>query len=280
MNHPLPARAGLGLKLQHLRDALDTRPDIGFFEVHAENFMVDGGPLLAWLERIRNHYPLTLHGVALSIGGFSPLDAIHLDRLAALARRYEPAVVSEHLAWSSHDGVYFNDLLPLAYDRPTLDRVCAHVDQVQDRLQRQLLLENPATYVAFNTSTMAEADFITEVIRRTGCGLLLDVNNVHVSCTNHGLDTLAYLDALPLHAVGQMHLAGFTAEQDELGAPLLIDSHGAPVDETVWALYRAALERVGPVGSLLERDNDVPPLATLVAEARRADSLLRERGAP
>ena len=158
---PLPARAGLGLKLQHLRDALDTRPDIGFFEVHAENFMVDGGPLLAWLERIRNHYPLTLHGVALSIGGFSPLDAIHLDHLAALARRYQPAVVSEHLAWSSHDGVYFNDLLPLAYDRPTLDRVCAHVDQVQAQLQRQLLLENPATYVAFNTSTMAEADFIT-----------------------------------------------------------------------------------------------------------------------
>ena len=276
---PLPPRAGLGLKLQHLRGALDSRPDVGFFEVHAENFMVDGGPLLAWLAQVRALYPLTLHGVALSIGGLEPLDTAHLDRLATLAQRVEPAVVSEHLAWSSHGGVYFNDLLPLAYDAVTLARVCAHVDQVQSRLQRRLLLENPATYIGFETSTMGEAEFITEVLRRTGCGLLLDVNNVHVSCTNHGLDALAYLRALPLDAVGQVHLAGFAAEQDTLGAPLLIDSHGAAVDEAVWALYRKVLDRVGPVGTLLERDNNVPPLADLVAEAGRADALLRASSA-
>jgi len=270
----LPARSGVGLKPEHFRDALETRPDIGFFEVHAENYMVDGGPFHHFLGRIREHYPLSLHGVGLSIGAEGPLDEGHLDRLDALMKRYQPASFSEHLAWSSHGEVFFNDLLPVPYDRATLYRVCDHVDRVQERLRRQMLLENPSTYLEFEASTMDEAAFLTEVIRRTGCGLLLDVNNVHVSCVNHGRDALAYISSLPLDAVGEIHLAGFATDRDAVGAPLLIDSHGAPVDEAVWSLYAAVLARTGPTPTLLERDNDVPSLATLLAEAQRAEDLM------
>ena len=220
----LPSRAGIGLKPQHFREVLDTRPDIGFFEVHAENYMVDGGPFHHFLGRVREHYALSLHGVGLSIGGEGALDEKHLDRLAALIVRYEPASFSEHLAWSSHGGKFLNDLLPVPYDRPTLDRVCRHIDRVQERLQRRMLLENPATYLEFETSTLGETEFLREVLQRTGCGLLLDVNNVHVSCTNHGRDARAYIRELPLDAVGEIHLAGFTRDQDTAGAPLLIDS--------------------------------------------------------
>ena len=271
MPSTLPARAGIGLKAQHIREVLASRPDIGFFEVHAENYMVDGGPLHHFLSRIRECYPISLHGVGLSIGGEGPLDASHLDRLDVLIRRYQPAVFSEHLAWSSHGGVFFNDLLPLPYDGATLARVCDHVDRVQERLQRRMLLENPSTYVEFAASTMDEAGFLREVVRRTGCGLLLDVNNVHVSCVNHGRDPTAFIDGLPLHAVGQIHLAGFAQDQDADGAPLLIDSHGAPVDEAVWALYATVRGRLGPTPTLLERDNAVPSLPTLLAEALRAE---------
>lgn len=276
----LPRSAGVGLKSEHFRDVLDARPDIGFFEVHAENYMVDGGPFHHYLGRIREHYPLSLHGVGLSIGGEDPLDEAHLDRLAKLIARYQPASFSEHLAWSSHGEVFFNDLLPLPYDRSTLDRVCRHVDQVQDRLRRRMLLENPSTYVEFAASTMSETAFLREVLRRTGCGLLLDVNNVHVSCTNHGRDALAYIDDLPLDAVGEVHLAGFARDQDAAGAPLLIDSHGSPVDEAVWSLYMHVLARLGSVPTLLERDNDVPSLDTLVAEAGRAQGLMGALGEP
>jgi uncharacterized protein len=275
----LPRRAGLGLKPQHFREVLDTRPDIGFFEVHAENYMVDGGPFHHFLGRIREHYPLSLHGVGLSIGGEQPLDELHLDRLAALIGRCEPASFSEHLAWSSHGGTFFNDLLPLPYDRPTLDRVCRHIDHVQQRLRRRLLLENPATYLEFECSTMSETQFLREVLRRTGCGLLLDVNNVHVSCTNHGGDALATIDDLPLREVGQLHLAGFALDHDGAGAPLLIDHHGSPVDEAVWRLYEHVIGRIGAVPTLLERDNDVPSLATLLAEAGRAETLMHPRAA-
>ncbi|MEO6407804.1 MAG: DUF692 domain-containing protein [Burkholderiaceae bacterium] len=264
----------MGLKPEHFRDVLETRPAIGFFEVHAENYMVDGGPFHHFLGRIREHYPLSLHGVGLSIGAEGTLDEAHLDRLDALIRRYAPASFSEHLAWSSHGEMFFNDLLPVPYDRATVDRVCDHVDRVQERLQRQMLLENPSTYVEFEKSTMAEAAFLSEVIRRTGCGLLLDVNNVHVSCVNHGRDALAYIDGLPLDAVGEIHLAGFAIDRDAAGAPLLIDSHGTPVDEIVWGLYAAVLARLGPTPTLLERDNDVPSLAALLAEARRAEDLM------
>lgn len=276
----LPRRAGIGLKPQHFREVLATRPDIGFFEVHAENYMVDGGPFLHFLGLVRQHYPLSLHGVGLSIGGEAPLDEQHLDRLAALIERFQPASFSEHLAWSSHGDAFFNDLLPVPYDRSTLDRVCRHVDRVQQRLQRRMLLENPSTYVEFEASTMSETQFLREVLQRTGCGLLLDVNNLYVSCTNHGRDPLASLGELPLNAVGEIHLAGFARDEDAAGAPLLIDSHGSPVDEAVWALYGQVIARLGPVPTLLERDNDVPALATLLAEAGRAEALLTAHAAP
>ncbi|WP_418314828.1 DUF692 domain-containing protein [Piscinibacter sakaiensis] len=270
----LPPRAGLGLKTQHVAQVLAEKPDIGFFEVHAENYMVDGGPLHAQLRLVRDSYPLSLHGVGLSIGGADPLDEQHLARLAALIERYKPAVFSEHLAWSTHGGVFYNDLLPLSYDAATLDRVCQHVDQVQERLGRQMLLENPSTYVEFETSTISEAAFIREVIDRTGCGLLLDVNNAFVSCTNHGRDVMAYLLDLPLQAATQIHLAGFASERDSAGAALLIDSHGSPVDRIVWGLYRQVIEQLGPMPSLLERDNDIPPLEILLDEARQAEAIL------
>ncbi len=269
----LPRRAGIGLKPEHFRDVLGTLPDIGFVEVHAENYMVAGGPFHHHLGRIREHYPVSLHGVGLSIGGEGPLDEAHLDRLADLIDRYEPASFSEHLAWSSHGDVFLNDLLPVAYDRHTLLRVCEHVERVQERLQRRMLLENPSTYVEFESSTMSETAFLREVLRRTGCGLLLDVNNVFVSCTNHGRDAVAYLEALPLDAVGEVHLAGFARDIDAAGSTLLIDSHGSPVDDAVRGLFSRVVARLGPVPALLERDSDLPALTTLVAEARRAEEL-------
>ena len=267
----LPRRAGLGLKSEHLAEVLATLPDIGFFEVHAENYMVAGGPFHHYLGLIREQYPLSLHGVGLSIGGEGPLNQDHLARLAVLIERYQPQSFSEHLAWSSHGPVFLNDLLPLAYDDATLKRVCEHVDQVQTTLKRPMLLENPSTYLQFQRSTLDETDFIREVIRRTGCGLLLDVNNVYVSCINHQQDPLAYLDALPLHAVGEIHLAGFAEDSDSLGDRLLIDDHGAPIDNAVWQLYQQALQRTGPVATLIERDNDVPAFSVLHAEARQAE---------
>ena len=274
----LPPRSGLGLKTEHFREVLGAQPDIGFFEVHAENYMVAGGPFHHFLGLIREQYPLSLHGVGLSIGAEGPLDLQHLQRLAALIERYQPQSFSEHLAWSSHGPVFLNDLLPLAYDAPTLNRVCEHIDQVQSALKRPMLLENPATYLAFQRSTIDEADFISEVIRRTGCGLLLDVNNVYVSCINHQRDPLAYIDALPLQAVGEIHLAGFAEDTNSLGDRLLIDDHGAPIDNAVWALYSRVLERVGPVATLIERDNQLPAFSVLHAEARQADELLHCAG--
>jgi uncharacterized protein (UPF0276 family) len=263
----LPARTGVGLKPQQLREVLQLRPDVGFFEVHAENFMVAGGPLLHWLGQVREAYPLTLHGVGLSIGGESPLDDAHLARLAALVQRYQPAVVSEHLAWSSHGGICFNDLLPIRYDRSTLERVCQHVDQVQSRLRRTVLLENPSTYVEFRDTDFSEAEFISEVVRRSGCGLLLDVTNVHVSCVNHGRDARAYLAGLPLDAVAQMHLAGFSRDEAYQEGQLLIDDHGSDVTGVVLDLYRSVIDRIGPLPTLIERDNNIPPLEVLVQEA-------------
>ena len=271
----LPRRAGLGLKTEHFREVLGTRPDLGFFEVHAENYMVAGGPFHHYLGLIREQYPLSLHGVGLSIGAEGPLDCEHLARLAQLIERYQPQSFSEHLAWSSHGPVFLNDLLPLAYDEPTLDRVCEHIDQVQNTLKHPMLLENPATYLEFQRSSMDEATFIREVIRRTGCGLLLDVNNAYVSGINHQRDPLGYIDALPLHAVGEIHLAGFAEDRDSLDDRLLIDDHGAPVDNAVWALYRLVLERTGPIATLIERDNRLPAFSVLYAEARQADEFLR-----
>ncbi|PLR61337.1 MULTISPECIES: DUF692 domain-containing protein [Pseudomonas] len=267
----LPRRAGLGLKHEHFVEVLETAPDIGFFEVHAENYMVAGGPFHHYLGLIREQYPLSLHGVGLSIGGEGPLNREHLTRLATLIERYQPHSFSEHLAWSSHGPVFLNDLLPLAYDSATLQRVCEHVDQVQSTLKRPMLLENPSTYLQFQRSTLDETDFISEIIRRTGCGLLLDVNNVYVSCINHQLNPLAYIDALPLHAVGEIHLAGFAEDADSLGDRLLIDDHGSPIDNAVWQLYEQVLARIGPMATLIERDNQLPAFSVLLTEAEQAD---------
>jgi uncharacterized protein len=272
----LPVRSGLGLKPEHYREILDGRPDLGFFEIHAENYMVAGGPFHHYLTRLRERHALSIHGVGLSIGGTAPLDVAHLRRLKALLSRYQPESFSEHLAWSTHGGHFLNDLLPLPYTTETLQRVCTHIDEVQERLACRMLLENPATYVEFAASTWEETAFIAEVVRRTGCGLLLDVNNVHVSCTNHGRDARAYLAALPLHAVGEIHLAGFAEDHDGAGDRLLIDSHGAPVADAVWALYREALARTGPVPTLIERDQNLPPFPVLLDEARAAEALLTE----
>lgn len=275
----LPGRSGLGLKPAHFRDILESRPDLGFFEIHAENYLVAGGPFHHFLGEIGRRYPLSIHGVGLSIGGEGRLDAAHLDRLAALLDRYQPAAFSEHLAWSSHGGAFLNDLLPLPYDRATVDRVCDHIDVVQEKLQRRMLLENPATYVEFATSTLSETEFIGEVVRRTGCGLLLDVNNVYVSCTNHRRDPYAYIDALPMAAVGEIHLAGFAEDSDAAGDRLLIDNHGSPVAAAVWDLYRYTLARSGPVATLIERDHDIPAFDVLLGEADLADEALRAAAA-
>ncbi len=270
----LPARAGIGFKPEHFAGLDASGPVTGFLEIHAENYMGAGGPPHRQLERLRRDYPLSLHGVGLSIGGAGPVDADHLDRLAALVARYQPASFSEHLAWSSHGPYYFNDLLPIAYDTPTLARVCDHIDAVQERLGWQMLLENPSTYLEFAASTYDEIDFVAEIARRTGCGLLLDVNNVAVTSANHGRDPFAYLDAFPVHLVREIHLAGYAEEADSLGAPLRIDAHDSPVAPDVWALYRHALGRTGPVATLIEWDNDIPELPVLLAEADKAEACL------
>lgn len=272
---PGTAPVGLGLKAAHVAAVLaapadEVGPDLGFFEVHAENYMVAGGPFPAHLEAVRCRHALSLHGVGLSIGGPGPLDVAHLARLRALVRRYEPAWFSEHLAWSSHGGRFFNDLLPLPYDAETLARVCRHVDQVQDTLQRPLLLENPSTYIEFPGAGFDEAGFLNEVVHRTGCGLLLDVNNAYVNAVNHGSDARAFISALPGAAIGEIHLAGFAEDRDDDGARLLIDHHGAPVADAVWQLYDHAIAIHGPRPTLIERDHDIPAFAVLRAEAMQA----------
>ncbi len=270
----LPARAGVGLKAQHYRSIIETAPDVGFFEVHAENYMGAGGPPHRYLSAIRERYPLSLHGVGLSIGANRPLDRAHLERLKSLIDRYSPGQFSEHLAWSTHDAGFLNDLLPLPYTEETLNRVAAHVDEVQSFLGRQMLLENPSTYLAFAESTYSEIDFIAEIVRRTGCGLLLDVNNVYVAATNQHWDPVDYIDRYPLLHVREVHLAGYTRESDEQGRPLLIDTHNQPVDELVWDLYRHTIDLLGPIPTLIEWDADLPSWTELHAEASRADAIL------
>ncbi|MBA4790591.1 MAG: DUF692 domain-containing protein [Rhizobiales bacterium] len=270
----LPSRAGLGLKPDHYGHVLEHRPDVGFFEVHAENYMGAGGPPHRYLEAVRAHYPLSLHGVGLSIGAAGPLDKAHLRRLAHLIERYRPHSFSEHLAWSTHDTGFLNDLLPLPYTDETLARVIDHVDEAQQAIGRQMLLENPSTYLLFSESTIDEIDFLEAVAERTGCGLLLDVNNVMVSCTNHRLAPQTYIDRFPVERVGEIHLAGYDEASDEAGDRVLIDAHGSAVRTDVMALYAHTLARTGPVPTLIEWDNDVPDFATLHAEAMRADRLM------
>jgi len=273
----MPRRSGVGLRAEHCRTVLETSPDIGFFEVHAENYMGAGGPPHRYLSAIRERYPLSLHGVGLSIGADRPLDRDHLGRLRQLIDRYAPALFSEHLAWSSHGAAFLNDLLPLPYTREALLRVAEHVDQVQEALGRQILLENPSTYLAFAESSYSETGFIAEIVRRTGCALLLDVNNVHVASTNQGWNPIDYLADYPLDHVQQVHLAGFAPDSDEDGRPLLIDAHDRPVAEAVWALFTHVVDCIGPVPTLIEWDTDLPEWPVLQAEADRAEQIMAVR---
>ena len=266
--------AGIGLRARHVGELLDRRPVVPWVEVHAENYLANAGAL-ASLKEVRRSYPVALHGVGLSLGSAGPLDLRHLERLARLVESIEPCVVSEHLSWSGSGAVYLNHLLPLPYTLETLCVVAEHVEQVQERLGRRILVENPSSYLRFRHSSMPEAQFLGELVRRTGCGLLCDVNNVYVSAWNVGLDAEAYLAALPAGAVGEIHLAGH-AVNDADGVSLLIDDHGSPVSPAVWRLYRQALDRFGPVPTLIEWDTDIPALDVLLAEARKADGIFTE----
>lgn len=266
--------AGTSFKHEHLQYIIDQEQQDGFFEVHAENYMGAGGPPHRALERIRSDYPVSLHGVCMSIGGPDELDTAHLARFRALVARYEPAHISEHLAWSTHATTYFNDLLPLPYTDATLARVADHIDQVQNAIGRTILLENPSTYIAFRESTMRETDFLQELVRRSGCGLLLDVNNVFVSATNQGYSPAGYLAEFPLACVEEIHLAGHSEQADDEGDLLLIDSHDRKVADPVWNLFESVLPRCGSVPTLIEWDSNIPEWRVLRAEAEAAQAIL------
>ncbi|HLI12026.1 MAG TPA: DUF692 domain-containing protein [Alphaproteobacteria bacterium] len=273
----ISGKIGIGLRRPHVAEILSTRPAIGWLEVHPENYMAPESaqgetPALTQLLALRRDYPVSLHGVGLSLGSAEGIDRRHLARLAALADRIEPVLVSEHLAWSVSEGVYLNDLLPLPYTEEALAAVARNVTMMQEALGRAVLVENPSAYLRFRHSTIPEPEFLAELVRRTGCRLLCDVNNIFVSCTNFGEDASAYIAALPPDAIGEIHLAGhFRSERR--GRPLLIDDHGSTVAAEVWALYRQALARFGPVSSLVEWDKQIPPLPVLLAEAAAAERI-------
>lgn len=274
MREGLPQRAGVGFKARHFEALLADPGPVGWIEVHAENYLGAGGRPQAQLAALAERMPVSVHGVGLSIGGEAPLDAGHLARVAALCDRVGAASFSEHLAWSTHEGTFLNDLLPLPWTRATLDRVARHVDTVQQALGRRMLLENPSSYLTFEDSEMAETEFLAQLVEGTGCGLLLDVNNVFVSAVNLGFSPRAYLAAFPLEAVGEIHLGGHAEQVDDRGAPLLIDDHGAPVADPVWALLGEVLARTGPRPVLIEWDTEVPDWPLLAAEAARAEAAL------
>ncbi len=271
----LPPSVGVGYKPQHFTAIMADATPVGWLEIHAENYMGEGGRPIAQLRALAERFPISVHGVGLSIGGEDPPDRDHLARLRTLIDWLKPASFSEHLAWSSHGGAFFNDLLPLPYTDETLARVAAHIDEVQQVLGQRMLLENPATYLAFAETTLAETEFLAELIRRTDCGLLLDVNNVFVACTNQQTDPYAYIADFPLAAVGELHLGGHDEQQDDHGAPLLIDNHAAEVVDPVWQLFAHVIGRTGPMATLIEWDNDVPDWPVLAGEAARAAHLLQ-----
>ena len=265
----IPVKAGIGLRFQHHQAVVDSRPDVAWLEVHTENYMGGGTPL-AYLDAIRRDYPLSLHGIGLSLGSADAIDVTHLGRLRTVVDRFEPGLVSEHLSWSMVASTYLADLLPLPLTEEALDVVCHHVDETQTYLQRRILIENPSTYLRFKHSTIPEWEFLAAVAERTGCGILCDVNNVYVSARNHGWDSSTYLAALPVTAIREIHLAGHALHRLGDRLELRIDDHGSCVAPPVWALYAEALARFGPVPTLIEWDSDVPPLEVLLGEAAQA----------
>ena len=268
---PVPVQSGVGLRFPHHAAFLETRPATGWLEVHSENYL--NGPALAVLETLRADYPVSLHSVGLSLGSAQDVDERHLSRIAALAERIEPGLVSEHLAWTAIDHDHLADLLPLPLTEESLAVVCRNVDRVQTTLKRRILMENPSTYLQFTHSAIPEPEFLDALVGRTGCGLLCDINNIHVSATNHGWDAERYLHALPAWAVGEYHLAGHSVADGD-AAPLLLDTHDRSVAPAVWSLFETALRIVGPRPTLVEWDADIPPLAVLLAEAERAQARL------
>jgi uncharacterized protein (UPF0276 family) len=275
---PIPAAAGIGLRFPHHGHVLQQRPQVAWFEVHAENYL-GGGSVRRVLERVRDDYPLSLHGVGLSLGSAGELDAQHLRRIAELVHSTEPGLVSEHLSWSVVGGEYLADLLPLPMTEEALEVVCRHVDETQAALRRRILIENPSTYLQFSHSTIPEWEFMAALARRSGCGILCDLNNIFVSASNHGWDPQTYIEALPAGAVGEIHLAGHALRTLADGSELRIDDHGSPVAAEVWSLYAQALRRFGPLPTLIEWDNDIPAFDVLVAEAAQAGVLLRAQAA-
>jgi uncharacterized protein len=269
---PVPARAGIGVKPTHYSDLLTKRQPLAFIEVHAENYMGDGGPPLGYLEALAEIYPVSLHGVGMSLGGAEPLDRNHLARWRRLVKRFEPALISEHIAWSRFGSYSLHDLLPIPYTQQSLSALCDHIDEMQTALGRTILMENPSTYLTFDGSEFAEADFMVEVAQRTGCGLLLDINNVYVSARNHGFDPRAWLARVPGRLVGEIHLAGHSLVR-ERDFEVRIDDHGSRVGERVWDLYRETTTRIGARPTLIEWDTDVPALDILLDEAKRANAI-------
>ena len=268
----MPARAGIGLRAQHHLRVLRESPAVAWFEAHTENYFADGGAHVAALSQIRENYPLALHGVGLSLGSTDTIDAGHLERVRRALRRYEPALISEHLSWSSVGGRFANDLLPLPYTEEALRHVSAHIEQAQDYLGRRILIENVSSYLQFECSRMPEWEFLAGVAAESGCGILLDLNNIHVAARNFGYEARRYLDAIEPGTVQEIHLAGHSSTDFE-GRELLIDTHGTPVCDAVWELYRAALRRFGSVPTLIEWDTDIPALEVLMGEAAKADSI-------
>jgi len=267
----IPIRTGIGLRTPHCREIVESRPDIGWVEVHSENYFCEGGQPHRFLELVRADCPLSLHGVGLGPGSAEPLDLDHLRKLGRLIDRYQPGLVSEHLCWSAAGGRHLNDLLPLPYTEEALAHVCDRIEETQRFLGRQILIENVSSYLQFRHSTIPEWEFLAEVSHRSACALLLDVNNIYVNSVNHGFDPRAYLASVPAAAVQEIHLAGF----DATGA-CIIDTHGTRVADEVWALYREAIARLGPRPTLIEWDTDIPALEVLLAEASKAAQVLEE----
>lgn len=269
--YAIPLRSGIGLRAPHYLELVETQPAIGWLEVHSENYFSAGGKPLQHLQSLRERYPLSLHGVGLSFGSVDPIDSVHLQRLKALIDRFEPGLVSDHLCWNSVDGQHFHDLLPLPFTEEALTHVCDRVDAVQSFLGRTILIENISSYLRFASSEMSEVDFIALVAQKTACGILLDINNIYVNMMNYGGEAVAFIDSVPINSVQEIHLAGFDHHRD---TGFLIDTHSTRVSDAVWALYRRAIARFGPVPTLIEWDTDIPPLAVLLDEATTVDNIL------